>query len=377
MDSYLYLVLFVFLICSLSVFKENSIFTLVFVLILSLFAGLRYFSGADYEPYYELFKEIPDLSNFIFSDFYAYPYEPIFLIINSFFKLFISQPYFFLFIISVFSIFSKYIIAHKMTEYSALALLIYYSSFFFNSEFIQIRWALSLSFIYISLYLYLKNRFLYSTLFALIATLTHVTASIVLLVVVILNVFYLFSLEMKVRKLFFMVFISFLLSFTFNLVSFLLAFLEIITSNNYFIVKLFGYLSNAKEEISINVFLMWLLPCISLSFFYYFPQSKKYLIDDSVNKSILNLYCIFISICFICSDFYVFSQRLYLVPLFLYSILITRLIKSCFSNKSVIVINLFLVFIFSSFLLLSFFSSYNSGNIWSYTTWLNYWIYLI
>lgn len=375
MDTYLYFLMIVCLLSFFTIFKKNVFFDFFLLLVVISFCGLRFFSGADYEPYYFLFKDIPNLFDFSLKDFTYYPFEPLFLLINSFVKIFTDKPFLFLFFLSFFSVLSKYIIASKFSDKPALVIFMYLSLFYFSSEFVQIRWALSLSFIFYSIYLYLQGWYKSTLIFLLLASLIQITSVFVLLFFCFIILFKGFFKNLTIIRLLFFSFSSFILSLFFDLLPSFISLFSILSNENYFVIKLLGYLNSADEQITYNVIIIMVAPYLAITFLLLFIESHMGIQLEKFYFDVYKIYSLLLSMCLLTTSFYVFSQRIFLIPHFLSCVLLVYLIKKS-SSKYLTFVSYFIVAsCFSIFWLASFLSAFKAGNIWSYDTWFFNWIY--
>lgn len=127
--------------------KINLFFLIVFSISIVFIVGLRWYSGADFEGYVDMYNTYPSLGVLFDAGFSSYYGEPGYILVNIFAKhlgLFVG----FLFMLFAFSsILLKSIYFYRSCINPALVFCLYLSFNFITVEFIQIRWAVATSLI--------------------------------------------------------------------------------------------------------------------------------------------------------------------------------------------------------------------------------------
>lgn len=158
--------------------KNLSIFYLILIVSLILFAGLRSSQiGRDYLLYQFAFDYIGEPSNLTGNDFLSV-YEPGFIAVTLFFKWLFPFTYTIALMIffAVAAVSLKAISFYKYSLNPFLALLVYYGYFFFIQEMTQIRVGLAAGIYLFSLQYYFKNKYISFVFLILLASLFHYSA---------------------------------------------------------------------------------------------------------------------------------------------------------------------------------------------------------
>ena len=187
MITYLIIYLFNFSLAFLSINyrKAEKIFYTLSLLLLSLFLGFSYLNGLDWTFYQENFINVPyffsDNFNFKNLDFTIKSNEYGIVILMSLFKSFGFNFEIFRFVVLSFSLFIIYKTIKKMTPYSLIAIMIYFSQFLLGNFFEPVfRQILAMSIFFISLkYIEKRSIFKYIILI-IISTFFHSSAIILL-----------------------------------------------------------------------------------------------------------------------------------------------------------------------------------------------------
>lgn len=335
---------------------------------LSVIAGLRYYSANDYQSYTWLFSITPSLLSDT-SKFNEVPAEVGFVFINSLFKSIGVESYFFFFILAFISIGIKSFVQSKLSKLSVVSLFIYFSLVFYNSEFIQIRWALALAFSYIAIYYWLKNSAFFSIVSLCIACTIHITSLVFfpIFILAVLAIRYNF-----VNLVAYFSLLSFSLSFFFDLTS-VLKTIPFLNESSYFFIKLKSYLINVEESISWHVNLRYFLTFI-IVFFIFRLKCKNPLMEGErsweINKVLFALFFCSVTFSFMFLSFPIFANRLFIFSDFIFSILLVNYVmgnKGINNRASLLLIVLLLFFLYGVLLQNSMFSK---EYLYEYKTWL-------
>ena len=157
------------------------LFTVVVLVLLTLFAGLRLNSN-DYDGYVKIYYSIPSLNEISkhWIDSQTLNVEIGFIILCSFLKLFSSNPILLFLVSAALSVGLNVVTIRKISPYIFLSILIYFVYNFLLKETIQIRQGIASALVMYS-FLFYKNRFK-SILIILFACMIQSTAWIALMV---------------------------------------------------------------------------------------------------------------------------------------------------------------------------------------------------
>ncbi|WP_313097154.1 EpsG family protein [Empedobacter sp.] len=183
------IVTFSIIIFDLNKYKELKTQIYYFIFIFSsLLMGLRYKVGIDTYNYMVSFKNVPYFYNIHFSEILNYEYPPLFLIISSLIKTFISNEFY------VFQLFHTFFINYvifffikKNIKFPFIGIFVYFLIYFlyFNTEIIKESIAVC---IFLLNYKNLVNRkWLRYYILVIISILFHPSASILLLLPLLIN----------------------------------------------------------------------------------------------------------------------------------------------------------------------------------------------
>lgn len=154
--------------------KKNSTNTVgFFLLLLALFfiSGFRFEVGTDWFSYVELYK---------YPQFATRELEPGYALVNELFSNNNFPFTVFTVFISAVSLAGVAYFIHKEVQYGCLALLIFYSDFFFYYNLSGIRQAMATSFLLVATIFLIKKKILPFVVFVILGTLFHKTAIIFL-----------------------------------------------------------------------------------------------------------------------------------------------------------------------------------------------------
>jgi len=186
-----YLILFIiFYLLSFPTFlnfnaKSRNIIFFISIIILFLFAGLRYETGGDWVMYTHVFNLIEPINKILLGHedhFLDINYEFLYKLLNSIVKLFSSDFQIFLLVVQLIL---SVLLYKSLKEYSTLpiiAVIVYYSRCMFIFDFVVIRQAIAILIVFYSLK-YLESKDIYIYIFLVIlASFFHFSAIIMLLV---------------------------------------------------------------------------------------------------------------------------------------------------------------------------------------------------
>lgn len=192
------------------------------ILLLTFFCGLRgTYVGADYINYMEIFQQVPTLDS-LSKGYNEIHGELLYLFINSIIKTFTFDSVFiFLFIAFLTALINIYNF-NKYSHFFILSVLLYFSHFYLNKDFIQIRTALSSAILYFTIPYILNKKFFKFSIVVGIASLIHSAA------IVMFFVYFYSFIEFSKKRVFIILAITIILSFT----NWLHLILEILTNYN-------------------------------------------------------------------------------------------------------------------------------------------------
>ena len=302
---------------------NNNYLLLVIVILLGLFAGLRGENVAkDYESYEIIFDFIHTLSTE--NDGIFLPlFEPGFVAVVLFFRSLFDVNY--LLTIMVFfgllTVTLKVFAINRLSSFPYLAILFYFTHFFFLHEMTQIRIGFASAIFFISLVFYLKGQKVKFILMIFLATLFHYSA-----------IFYLLLLLLKSKYFNRYLYLS-LIIIALILGYLKIPFLDFLGSVDP--ANISGKLNNYTEMVesgiaeSLNFFNVLTLLDIVISLYFIFAIPKSLLIKDKIIN--LSLKCNILSIFFLAflsgvpSIAFRVSELFGLASIFLYSSLVKYL----------------------------------------------------
>lgn len=253
MVFYLFIWFFLFLLAICELYKcsvSNKITFFIAVLLLLLFAGLRYGIETDYWAYYRIFNLEKQRG-----------IEPGFNLLIDLYKTYISQSFDgFIFIVALLSISIKYFF-FKDTASPFWGLLIYYSLFYILFEYNIIRQGLAASFLLIASNYAKKKQGLKFFVFVVIASTFHISS------VLFMPVYFFATRSLFIRDVFVLIFLAFSIClFLYPVINLLLLTItEIINQPilHSYIKRLTSYLSADIEKfISIGFMRRFVFVCL-------------------------------------------------------------------------------------------------------------------
>ncbi|MDR3011469.1 MAG: EpsG family protein [Sphingobacterium sp.] len=151
---------------------------LAFVLV----AGLRYKVGGDTNNYINHWETLPLLNEMSLSDILKMAWNPLWIVLSSATKM-VSQEFFvFQLVHAIIFNFAIFKFIDKYSEFRFFSLLIYFIGFYFYYNMEILRESLAIAMFIIGYIYYNKGRFLYFSIFILLAILFHTSAIIALFI---------------------------------------------------------------------------------------------------------------------------------------------------------------------------------------------------
>jgi len=319
-----------FLFASLSIFNSRALSAVSLLsafFVLSYFTGLRYYSANDYLSYMWIYDITPSLFQSD-SSFSEVPAEVGYVFLNSVFKIFDAEGYFFLFVLAFFSLMLKFVVLNRIALYPLVSAFIYFSFVYYNSEFIQVRWAFALCFLYFSAYFFVLEKKRATFILIVFAALFHIAS--LMLFFIFLAAFTVSKYKLKSLTFFIGVLLFFSSNFI-NVPELLLNFAPL-GNGGYFLAKVKGYLENAEEGIALHVQLRYFLSFVlCYSFFKIYEinnldniKCKGWVVR--VQDRLLDIYLVSSSVCFLFMSFPILANRIYVFNDFVFSVIIINFI---------------------------------------------------
>jgi len=189
-------------ICKVSKNKKYLL-TVVLALLVIIISGIRWKTGTDWNPYFNLFN-----NNQTFTDFFSVLYEPGFLLVNGIVKHLSSDYTLLLFTIATIVIAVKYYAISVLSPFPLVSILINIS--FYAGDLFTVRQGIAIAFVAYSCVFITRKQFVYFVFTSFIAMSFHVTA------IVFLPAYYIFHLEFNNRKIIMWLILSFIFSLVIN-----------------------------------------------------------------------------------------------------------------------------------------------------------------
>lgn len=333
----------------------------------SIFCGLRYFSANDYEAYTWLYSIVPSIWSPL-EQMREVPVDIGYAYISSLFSTIGLYDYLFLFLLAFASILSKAYILQKISIYPLGALFCYFCIVFYNSEFIQIRWALSLSLCYLAS-LYCIERPLRACSFLILACLFHIFSLVVCLV---FFISYFLTRRLPGIYIALIGFFVFVFSFFINVPEIILQFL-LGSERGYFLLKLTSYLQNIDAQIAVHVKLRYFAE-FCVIFFVFYNEIKQPSRIIEVGHRVYFFYNVFFVnslVCFIFLSFPIFATRLFILSDFIFVSLFINWLSLRFPLFQRKVLITLVILVFSVYGFLVQYSMYSDGVIYEYNSWIH------
>ena len=154
------------------------------LLILALFAGLRYQCDNDYDEYVRIYNQVPTVVEFVkggfnLTDIYG---EPLFIITNILFKTLGAADYIYLTFISFINLFFLYKSIIAFSRYWFISLFLYVSLLYLGGGFTQIRFGVATTLAWYGLVQYFNGKIKGSIIAIFCATMFHISAISIIIV---------------------------------------------------------------------------------------------------------------------------------------------------------------------------------------------------
>lgn len=229
------------------------------IILLGLFAGLRFECDNDYLEYVRIYTQAPTLWEFVaggynLSDVYG---EPLFVLTNIIFKTLGTEAYVYLTFIAFLNLFFLYKVIVGFSKNWFLSLFLYVALMYLGGGFTQIRFGVATTLVWYGLLNYFNGRVNLSIFILICATMFHVSAASAV-VVYFANRF----LKLNIYIIFTIIGVSILItffSFADLFTQFIGRFFGESRYENYFLLE--GYTEKASSFstyfYSINILLYW------------------------------------------------------------------------------------------------------------------------
>lgn len=247
----------IFKISIRTVYKKGLLAGLI--VLLGLFAGLRFECDNDYLEYVRIYSQAPTLGEFFaggynLSDVYG---EPFFVITNIIFKTIKAPDYIYLSFVAFLNLFFLYKVIIGFSKYWFLSLFLYVALMYLGGGFTQIRFGVATTLVWYGLLQYFKGRFKLSILILICATMFHISAASAI-IIYFANRFLKLNLKVIVSILAVSIAITFF-SFSDLFVQFIGVFFGDSRYENYFLLE--GYTEKASSFstyfYSFNILIYW------------------------------------------------------------------------------------------------------------------------
>lgn len=213
--------------------RSIQLYTSLFLMLFfALFCGLRWYSGADYSSYVDIFHAVPTFDGFSGESVEYIHGELGYKWLNSFFKTIGFSYYFSFFIVAILSIYFKFHLYRKL-GYNIFFCCAYYLALnFYSGEYIQIRMGLGVGILALAVLSYRDDKLYRCFFYILLATSIHSVCALFFIV------FLLRFINLKT-----LLFFSFLFPIVFTFVPFLRAVLDVLmaVTNMPILTVLYNY----------------------------------------------------------------------------------------------------------------------------------------
>jgi len=165
--------------------KKTPVVAVLTCTLLIFFSGLRGDIDKDYENYLYAFDTVLNPSDYFknFQDWIFF--EPMYYLIPSFFKTYVSPAYYTLYTFILFAILGvsiKFIALSRLTNLFFLALFCYFCYFYLLHEITQIRQGIASGILLMTIPLAVKRKYIYCIILIFLAALFHYSSLFILLI---------------------------------------------------------------------------------------------------------------------------------------------------------------------------------------------------
>ncbi|MEQ3511910.1 EpsG family protein [Pseudoalteromonas sp. BZB3] len=347
---------------SVTLNRSFQFLLLILVTLVSIsFFGLRWHSGADYAGYLMIYEYIPTLSSFSLSAVKDIHGELGFLFFSSFVKSLGTADYFYMFILSVISISLKSHFFFKESPLPVLSFSIYLLFLGMTFEFVQIRYALSITFIMLSISSLVKGDRYKSFLLFCLGVAFHYFS------VIFVVMYFYRRIKVSLVALYFMSLFTFLVISNLGGALFLFDLIPSFVSETILGRRVMGYIDTDEhysQSVAMTSFLflrVFLFAGIILFF------HKRFNLENDKFHDFFRICMLFLFIfSFLSFNSIMFSRAVALVE-----ILNFLLIAFCIEKSKKVIDRFLILSVFFVFSCLSFLKALDSENIYSYQTWLS------
>ena len=176
--------LIVLVFCIIDIFRitirtaYKKLIMIGLIILLGLFAGLRFECDNDYLEYVRIYNQAPTLWEFFaggynLSDVYG---EPFFVVTNVIFKSINAPEYIYLTFVAFLNLFFLYKVIVGFSKYWFLSLFLYVSLIYLGGGFTQIRFGVATTLAWYGLLQYYHGKSWQSVLIIICATMFHISA---------------------------------------------------------------------------------------------------------------------------------------------------------------------------------------------------------
>ncbi len=164
--------------------KSQRIINLILIAILALIAGMRNVGGSDFNVYRNIYESIPKLGGFfedysVLDDKYVtLGVERLYLFFNSLFKTLNFSYYGFIFVHSLFMVFTTYFALRNYTSEFTIVIFVFLYKFYFYNVFISLRQPITMALFFIMLRFMEKHKWKQYFLMCIICFMFHSAALI-------------------------------------------------------------------------------------------------------------------------------------------------------------------------------------------------------
>lgn len=277
---------------------DRLIYSFIYLYIV-LLVGLRYKVGIDTYNYMDSYKLIPNFRNLNLRIILEHEYQPLFLIILSFIKTFVSNNFYFVQIIhALFINYAIFYFVDKHVNFKYVYLLIYLLTFFMYFNFEILKESTAVAIFLFAYNFYIKRKYFIYFLLIIIAILIHQSAVILLLFPIINK-----------------------LKFNYKYVIFLMIFIVFLKSSEDYIglfqlkesmVEKINFYYESRDVLNLNWVVLQLLQMVIIPYVLFISFRKK--LHTSHDSIVLFYITLGIGVLFYQIVFFRFSN--YIIPFF-------------------------------------------------------------